>query len=371
MEAVHELIKQKPGSGYLNAPANVTFTATIGSTAISAFATWASWMEGCTTRIAGEDSDNELLSSTLLARPYTGASGAGKTATVYADAYTLDETVEAVSPPLFMGGRLPIPKAQSMEQFIQLGQWPGLTNIHGVALGFLGSYGLHVQKTTGPFPWAWFQDGYYDETLTYLNKRIRFTPMPTAALAFSYTKLTNPIRITSDDIVAASVTVSGATTPAGANGSYTNQGTYGGFPIYLKAGSDGTDTFFLWNAAGTSWLISKGESFPDGGDAEFELVSSSQSPAGTYAEGANGTGTPLVALNDIQLPITNEAVESLYLPICRQMMTGLGQFKSEAAKPEIARAYKKALDLLENSTSDKADIIASYPVAVIHRRGLL
>ncbi len=358
-------MKQRPGSGYLNAPTNVTLTATIGSATISAFTTWASWMEGCTVRIAGDDADNELLSSTLLARPYTGASGSGKAATVYADSYTLDATVEAVSPPLFVAGRLSIPKAQSMEQFMRLGQWPGLTNIHGVALDYLGSFGLHVQKTTGPYPWAWFQDGYYDETLTYLKKRIRFTPMPTAALAFSYVKLTNPIRITASNIVAASVTVASALTPLSVNGSYVEIGAYGGFPFYYKAGNDGSDTYFLWNT-GDTWLIAPGEDFPDSGAPLFALSSLSQSPAGTYtADG--GTGTPTVTLADAPLPLTNEAVESLFIPICRQLMTGLGQFKSESAKPEIARAYKKALDLLENSTSDKADIVATYPVAVLNR----
>ena len=44
----------------LRAPAAVTFNATQYSTTISSFATWASWMEGCT--VGGGSNDNELVS---------------------------------------------------------------------------------------------------------------------------------------------------------------------------------------------------------------------------------------------------------------------------------------------------------------------
>jgi len=54
------------------------------------------------------------------------------------------------------------------------------------------------------------------------------------------------------------------------------------------------------------------------------------------------------------IPIPNGFIETIYLPICRQRLSGLAQFKNQGTLPEIGRAYKAAVAALKNSRGQSA-----------------
>lgn len=93
-----------------------------------------------------------------------------------------------------------------------------------------------------------------------------------------------------------SVVVTGTLNPNAA-GTYTKQGTYSDLTpptnLWMKAGDDGTDTYFLWNEGG-NWNVVKGTAFPDSGSSLWELLSTSADPSGTYSR-TGGTSGTLVA----------------------------------------------------------------------------
>jgi hypothetical protein len=66
--------------------------------------------------------------------------------------------------------------------------------------------------------------------------------------------------------------------------------------------------------------------------------------------------------NTKPLPIADGAVERLFLPLCRQQLTGMGHFKNEEVKAEIARAYTKAVEALMDKKAARGAVYAKYPV---------
>lgn len=88
------------------------------------------------------------------------------------------------------------------------------------------------------------------------------------------------------------ITVAGSATTA-INGSYTNQGVYNGFPLFIKIVS-GTD-YALWNN-GTTWKLSAVVDLAGTPTDFYSLTSTSQSPAGSYSNNGSWTGT--VVLTD-------------------------------------------------------------------------
>lgn len=253
-------MREQPGAAYLHAPTAVTLTVTQGSTTISALTTYNAWMLGCTIRIAGDGQDNEISSSTKLARPYAGASGTAVGATVYADCVQFDETVGRIMAPVTLPNQLPLVPANTRDEFIRLSGYPLVTGANGAPYPFF----WFTQKTIAR-PFVWFVEGYYDPSLDYLPHRLRFAPMPDQAYSVGFRAAINPIRITPADI-------------------------------------DGV------------------------------------------AHADPGT----------KLPIPNGWVESIYLPMCRQRMTGLPKFKNDGARNEIARAYARAVQILQGSKAQSS-----------------
>lgn len=188
-------IKSRPMFGVLNAPTAVTLSATNGSAVISGFTTWATWMPGSTVRINGDTQDNELLSATLLARPYMGTTASGLGATVYGDCLTLDDTVEKVVQPMLLGNNQEIFETQSRQEFIFRGGWSNRQSLPGTPYYYLGA------KPSGGFPTVFFIEGVYDSTLDYVPRRIRFSPMPMTQLSVSYIADMTAPRITAVDIL--------------------------------------------------------------------------------------------------------------------------------------------------------------------------
>lgn len=267
-------MKQRPGSGYLNAPTAISITVTQGSTDISAVTTFADWMLGCTVRIAGDDQDNELVSETLLARPYLGTSGTFA-ATIYGDCLTLDDTISEVLDPVFFSNQAFAKMAQSREQFIQLGLYPStVTYLSGapIILGPTPFY-WYGRKGMSQWPYTWLVEGCYDSSLDYVPRRLRFAPMPTGAIGVSYTAIHTPPRIDTHSV--------------------------------------------------------------DNGDHQFDP--------------------------GVKLPIPNGWLESIFLPIFRQQLTGSGLFQNSSAVAEIGRSYGRAVKRLEAARGGSGGIEAKYP----------
>lgn len=352
--------KQAEGGGWLNAPADVTVTVTLGSKTISALTTYAAWMLGCTIRIAGDDQDNALVSSTQLARPHAGTSGS-KTATVFGDCILLDETIEHVISPLFLSNFGPLTMANSREEFMRLGQWP--LGSFGSHYGNAWPYYLFTRKAVAAHPMSWIVEGAYDSSLDYLPRRIRFSPMPSAALSVGWISAMNPPRITAAMLATDSMVVTGTLSPD-ASGTYTRQGSYNGYPLYILEGT--SDYFLFYHIGGTSLGYIIASVISAAAPATRFVPATAQTvAAGTYAAVSPSTGTATVKASTsataVKLPIPNGRVESIYMGICRQRMTGLPQFKNEDAKPEIARQYKAAMDNLQNIRGGSGEMFAAYP----------
>lgn len=262
-------IREQNLSAYIHAPTSITLTATLGSTTISALTTYSSWMLGCTIRLTNDDQDNELTSSTKLARPYMGPSGSGISGTVYGDAVQLDATVGKVISPVSLPNRIPLFPATNRTEFMRLSGYPLVTDAAGQAYGY--PFFWFVRKNIAP-PLSWFLEGAYDATLSYVPRRIRLGPMPDQAYSLAYRAAINPPRFLTTDVD---------------NGDHT---TDPGIPIPL----------------------------PD-----------------TY-------------------------VESLFMPICRQRLAAMPQFKNQEQKQEIARAYQQAIKLLSGEKGQSALMTATY-----------
>jgi hypothetical protein len=173
-------MRQRPGSGFLRAPVNLTLSVTNGSETVSAVTTYASWMAGCTVRIAGEEGDNQFVNATLLARPFTGTTGA-TTATVYGDAVTLATGIDKVIAPLSMHNRGPLHYCATLEEFQER---TGMPMMNGIPYATTGGYG--GSRLSVSCPSVWMIEGYYSFDLGTWPKRIRFGPLPDRAYTVTY-----------------------------------------------------------------------------------------------------------------------------------------------------------------------------------------
>lgn len=260
--------KNQIGSAVLNAVTTSTATVTAGSKVMSSFAGYSSWMLGCTIRIDGDSQDNEILSSTALAKPYIGTTGS-RSVTVYADAITLDETTGRVIPPLLLGDNTALIESSTRSDFITQGKYrvPGFYSEKYASHPFwaIGS------KPSAPTPSTYFIDGYYDPTLDYIVRRIRFSPMPTELQVVSWTASINPQRVATTDIDGA---------------------------LHVDPG--------------------------------------------------------------VKIPCPNGWVESIFLPVARQIATSCPQFKNSDIKNEIGRQYSRALSRLKDSNGSSTPARTRY-----------
>jgi hypothetical protein len=183
-------------SSVLRPPTNVTFTATQYSTTISAFTTWASWMEGCTIQ-GGDGEDNELISATELLRPYMGSSSS-VSATVYADAILLPSwvknTIEPVETPQVRG----LSGVTSREEFYGYGH-PYYYSDEPAHRS--GAYNYTTRTKTIGDPCVYFVEPRLDPDAGALPLFMRFNPMPGQAIPVTFRVKRKPPRITSSNIV--------------------------------------------------------------------------------------------------------------------------------------------------------------------------
>ena len=173
-------LSERPLGDVLRPETAVTLTATQYSRTVASVTTFASWMVGCTIRIAGDAWDNQLLSSTELARPYMGSTGAAKASLVYGDALLLPSNVSHLLEPVRIHGQADLKIIGTKSQF--------------------QAKSSSVVKSIG-LPERGFVDTWHDQTagVTYLKKFLRVDPMPSQALAVEYrAKLTPPVVTTAN-----------------------------------------------------------------------------------------------------------------------------------------------------------------------------
>jgi hypothetical protein len=182
---------------YLNAPTSVTLSVTNGSTTISSFTGYASWMLGCTIRLFGDTQDNEVTSSTQLARPFMGSTSSSVAATVFGDAVQLDGTVGKVMDPVSVPNQIPLWPCTNRMDFCRMAGYPIVTNTDGTAYGY--PFFWLVQKSISR-PLVWYLESAYLANQSYVPRRIRVAPMPDQAYSLSYKAAMNALRLQPTDI---------------------------------------------------------------------------------------------------------------------------------------------------------------------------
>ena len=204
--AFEEMFKDGPASlseihtgGVLRPSTGVTLTATQYSDTISAVTTYASWMQGCTVRIAGDTNDNEFVSSTKLMRPFIGGSSTPATfaATVYGDCIPLDSTVTHVLDPVQIAGLSGIRMKATREEFIAAGGFGAPMSPDSTPY----DYGLNfiANKSTGQPTYGFVDSRFSTTSTTGLQKFLRFNFLPSEAYSILYrAKIKPPVYVAAD-----------------------------------------------------------------------------------------------------------------------------------------------------------------------------
>ncbi len=183
-------IREREIGGVLRAPTTVTLDGTQFSTTIANLTTYAAWMIGCTIRIAGDDQDNQIISSTALLRPFMGSTATGITATVYADAIKLDATHSRVLEPVSVPRVRCLVPCTSKEQFLY-----GHKRLDTIESWTASQ----MEKPIGD-PLRWMAESRYDGTTAGMLVFLRVNPMPSAAMPITYRVKVKPTEVTVENI---------------------------------------------------------------------------------------------------------------------------------------------------------------------------
>ena len=173
----------------LRAPATVSIQVAHESNALTGFAAYAPWMDGCTIRIDGDACDNELVDGTTLLRPYLSMSATGGTvnATVFADCASPGPEVIGVVDPIGTCASVHLPKLLTrVSSRVEFESWWGI-----------------AQKRTG-LPEVCFVETRYFPSRSRLGIRLRVHPMPTVSMLLTYGARLNAPTVTVADVGAAS-----------------------------------------------------------------------------------------------------------------------------------------------------------------------
>lgn len=171
--------KKQDKSAQLLPPAQVTVSATQFDTA-AVITGAATWMLGCTIQIAGDVGQNRIValsgSNATLLYGFKGTTGAGISATVYADAILLPSNTLSVGEPVqtHNPNRL-LKKAQSKQafdryQFLERDIYAPFT----------------IANKAAGFPIYYFVDSQYDAAQERVMIYLRLNPMPSHALDIDY-----------------------------------------------------------------------------------------------------------------------------------------------------------------------------------------
>lgn len=184
-------MQQRRQGAALRAPTAVTMAVTQYSTACTVSG-WASWMAGCTVRLAGDGLDNRFISSVELLRPFMGTTGTVN-ATVYADCIAIPATFSGVIEPVSLDTRPRLTVAGSLEEFDRWTYSGPRSPLDIPQTGY-----LLANKSIGE-PIAVFADF---EALGTAQPQLylRFSPMPGKAYSVTYTGKLAPPTITEANI---------------------------------------------------------------------------------------------------------------------------------------------------------------------------
>lgn len=328
-------ISEQRISEVLRVPTNVTFNAAQYSTAISGFATWATWMDGCTIQ-GGDEDDNELLSATELRRPFMGSTGAVN-ATVYADAVRLPSWVKNTMDPVETPRVFQLVAADNRQDF-RFWNSPYIGDRAHMHHHSHASFYTSRNKTAGD-PCAYFVEARYDPTTGSLPLYLRVNPMPAQPMPITFRVKRKPPVIVATDITGESLTVSGSLSPD-ATGRYDLIGTDDQSPpmnVYMRQGADVFQIRFeagCWSInairGGTSWTKSP-----------------SSDPVGSYAPDLPSTGTATVTASGTDLVIPTDWHESILLPLAKKWLMSHPAFNNPSAAQNIMQQAMAARQILE------------------------
>lgn len=340
-------LSEQPYNGVLRTPQTVTFNATQYSTTISSFATWASWMEGCTVQGLGDD--NELVSATQLLKPFMRSSGA-VTATVYADCIRLPDwvknTMEPVSTPCYR-------RLNAATNREELSYWASGC---GCTPQVPTDYAPR-NKTTGE-PCTYYVEPRYDPTAGALALFIRFNPMPRSAMPVGFRVKRKPPIVTTVDLTGESiVTVAGTLSPNAAGNDYSVIATgYNGAPIFQPANPN-----YILFFTGAGWVLQAAT----GGLIQqvncWSLNTTSLSPVGTYTpSGANTGAATITASGSTDLVIPTDWHESILLPFAKKRFLNHAAINNPSMAAAIMEDYRVAKVELESFIPQIGRVTGNY-----------
>ena len=184
-------LSERQQAGVLRPATAVTLDVTQYSTQIPNLTPWATWMQGCTIRIAGDSRDNELISQGQLLRPFMGATTAGVSATVYGDALPLSSDVLTVL------GPVEIP--EQMELFGVIGQEAFKRAIGFGFSRFANFENFAAQAKPIGQPTHWTVETRNIAGNAFTQRILRVTPMPDKAYSLTYRAKVKPPVYVQDD----------------------------------------------------------------------------------------------------------------------------------------------------------------------------
>lgn len=325
-------------SEVLRPPQPVTFNVTQYSTAISGFATWASWMEGCTVQ-GIEDDDNELLSATQLLKPVMRGSGA-VSGTVYADAVRLPEWVRNTIEPVESPNVFRLESATNRDEF-RYWNSPFQGNPSGSRPYPAGGYSYITRTKTNGEPCVYFVEPRYDPSSGSLPLFMRFNPMPGQAYPITFRIKRKPPKVTAADITGlGALTSTGITSPVTA-GSYDTFGTFNDLPFYQNESISKilfSDGFNYILQASTGGLAAQVDC--------WSLIGTS--PVGSYTPNGSYTGTPVMtASGDISAGLVTDWQESILLAFAKKRFLSHPVFSNATLAAAVLEEYRIAKQELE------------------------
>ncbi len=211
--ALQEIHKNSPTAMYyrrvgtfLRAPQGITIDVTQNSQAVTVYG-WQDWMLGCSVRMAGDIVVNEFLDQQTLRRPFTSASQAGLTATVYNDTIIVNQVpgggnVLGIREPVEIPQIRMLVAAGSRKEFYQYEWNPMLgDDYHRAYARFAATPKIPAQ------PMAYFVDteralvnSSTGETTEQTQIRLSVLPMPDVLYNLHYGVITDAVSISVADV---------------------------------------------------------------------------------------------------------------------------------------------------------------------------
>lgn len=354
----------------LRAPVTIPITVTSGaSTATIEAADWEDWMAGCTLAIDGASVDNQIRNASryvTLKYPHDGTSGA-TTATVWCDCLSMASDVMEVLEPVKMDGLPLIPLSKiSVVSAVELAS---IGNYDYGAVNLSSFSNLRVTDTRGT-PTHYAVETWSPGATIGPVKRLRITPAPSVAGFVDCAVKLNPPRIAALQIH------TGETYAHLVVGEGNSAVTF----TAVDPGSAGNLLSVEFDVLGAPvtnvslTVVDKALTFTGGAlarssDVVAALVASAEGSALMGAV-AGGTGLGVIANftptnlgggigiydgdpNTDDLPIPNDAVESIFMPLAVKRLANCPFWRGSVSEQSVTDSYAAALSLLKITSPKK------------------